>query len=159
MFKVGSSMDIHKLVVKKPLILGGVKISSKYGALAHSDGDVVFHAITEAIIGALSLGDLGDHFPDDNPKYKNYDSSKFVLSAMKLLIKHKYSISNLDVSIILETPKLKSNKIKIKNNVCRLLKLNKDQVNIKAGTNEGLGDIGQSKAVLAFATILIKKEG
>lgn len=159
MFKVGSSMDIHKLVAKKPLILGGVKIASKYGALAHSDGDVVFHAITEAIIGALSLGDLGDHFPSDNPKYKNYDSSKFVLAAMKLLKKHKYSINNLDVSIILETPKLKSNKIKIKNNVCRLLKLNKDQVNIKAGTNEGLGDIGQSKAVMAFATILIKKEG
>ena len=79
MIKIGSSIDVHQLVAKRKLILGGVIIPSKFGPVAHSDGDVVFHAITEAIIGALAKGDLGDHFPPSDPKYKNYDSSKFVL--------------------------------------------------------------------------------
>lgn len=159
MLKIGSSMDIHRLIPNRKLILGGVELKSKVGSLAHSDGDVVYHAICEAIIGALGLGDLGDHFPSSNQKYKDYDSSKFVIEANKLLKSKKYKISNLDVSIILESPKLGSTKLLIKKNIAKLLNLKLDQVNVKAGTMEKIGEIGKNKAVLAFATVLIMKEG
>jgi 2-C-methyl-D-erythritol 2,4-cyclodiphosphate synthase len=157
--KIGSSIDVHQLVAKRKLILGGIIIPSKFGTKAHSDGDVVFHAITEAIIGALAKGDLGDHFPPSDPKYKNYDSSKFVLLALKMLKQAKYRINNIDITIILEEPKLGKNKILIKDNIVKLLKLKKDQVNVKAGTAEKLGDIGKGKGVASFVTLLIEKVG
>jgi 2-C-methyl-D-erythritol 2,4-cyclodiphosphate synthase len=157
--KIGSSIDVHQLVAKRKLILGGIHIPSKLGAKAHSDGDVVFHAITEAIIGALAKGDLGDHFPQTDPQYKNYDSSKFVLKAMELLKKEKYRINNIDITIILQDPKLGKNKILIRDNIVKLMKLKKEQVNVKAGTAEKLGDIGKGKGVISFVTLLIEKVG
>jgi 2-C-methyl-D-erythritol 2,4-cyclodiphosphate synthase len=157
--KIGSSIDVHQLVTKRKLILGGINIPSKLGAKAHSDGDVVFHAITEAIIGALAKGDLGDHFPPTDPQYKNYDSSKFVLKAMELLKKEKYQINNIDITIILQDPKLGKNKVLIRDNIVKLMKLKKDQVNVKAGTAEKLGDIGKGKGVISFVTLLIEKVG
>lgn len=159
MIKIGSSIDIHQLVANRKLILGGVTIPSKVGPKAHSDGDVVFHALTEAMLGALAIGDLGDHFPPSDKKYKNYDSSKFVLHVYKLLIKEGYKINNIDVSIILESPKLSDYKAKIKNNIVKLLKIKSNQVNIKAGTAEKLGDIGKGKGVISFVTLLIEKVG
>lgn len=159
MIKIGSSIDVHQLVAKRKLILGGIHIPSKLGAKAHSDGDVVFHAITEAIIGALAKGDLGDHFPPTDPQYKNYDSSKFVLKAMELLKKEKYRIINMDITIILQDPKLGKNKILIRDNIVKLMKLKKEQVNVKAGTAEKLGDIGKGKGVISFVTLLIEKVG
>ena len=159
MIKIGSSIDVHQLVSKRKLILGGIHIPSKLGAKAHSDGDVVFHAITEAIIGALAKGDLGDHFPPTDPQYKNYDSSKFVLKAMELLKKEKYLINNIDITIILQDPKLGKNKILIRENIVKLMKLKKEQVNVKAGTAEKLGDIGKGKGVISFVTLLIEKVG
>jgi 2-C-methyl-D-erythritol 2,4-cyclodiphosphate synthase len=157
--KIGSSIDVHQLVAKRKLILGGINIPSKLGAKAHSDGDVVFHAITEAIIGALAKGDLGDYFPPTDPQYKNYDSSKFVLKAMELLKKEKYQINNVDITIILQDPKLGKNKVLIRDNIVKLMKLKKDQVNVKAGTAEKLGDIGKGKGVISFVTLLIEKVG
>jgi 2-C-methyl-D-erythritol 2,4-cyclodiphosphate synthase len=157
--KIGSSIDVHQLVAKRKLILGGIHIPSKLGAKAHSDGDVVFHAITEAIIGALAKGDLGDHFPPTDPQYKNYDSSKFVLKAMELLKKEKYRINNIDITIILQDPKLGKNKILIRDNIVKLMKLKKEQVNVKAGTAEKLGDIGKGNGVISFVTLLIEKVG
>jgi 2-C-methyl-D-erythritol 2,4-cyclodiphosphate synthase len=157
--KIGSSIDVHQLVAKRKLILGGINIPSKLGAKAHSDGDVVFHAITEAIIGALAKGDLGDHFPPTDPQYKNYDSSKFVIKAMELLKKEKYQINNVDITIILQDPKLGKNKVLIRDNIVKLMKLKKDQVNVKAGTAEKLGDIGKGKGVISFVTLLIEKVG
>jgi 2-C-methyl-D-erythritol 2,4-cyclodiphosphate synthase len=157
--KIGSSIDVHQLVTKRKLILGGINIPSKLGAKAHSDGDVVFHAITEAIIGALAKGDLGDHFPPTDPQYKNYDSSKFVIKAMELLKKEKYIINNIDITIILQEPKLGKNKVLIRDNIVKLMKLKKDQVNVKAGTAEKLGDIGKGKGVISFVTLLIEKVG
>ena len=159
MIKIGSSIDVHQLVAKRKLILGGIHIPSKLGAKAHSDGDVVFHAITEAIIGALAKGDLGDHFPPTDPQYKNYDSSKFVLKAMELLKKEKYRINNIDITIILQDPKLGKNKILIRDNIVKLMKLKKEQVNVKAGTAEKLGDIGKGNGVISFVTLLIEKVG
>jgi 2-C-methyl-D-erythritol 2,4-cyclodiphosphate synthase len=157
--KIGCSIDVHQLVAKRKLILGGIHIPSKLGAKAHSDGDVVFHAITEAIIGALAKGDLGDHFPPTDPQYKNYDSSKFVLKAMELLKKEKYRINNIDITIILQDPKLGKNKILIRDNIVKLMKLKKEQINVKAGTAEKLGDIGKGKGVISFVTLLIEKVG
>ena len=159
MIKIGSSIDVHQLVAKRKLILGGIHIPSKLGAKAHSDGDVVFHAITEAIIGALAKGDLGDHFPPTDPQYKNYDSSKFVLKAMELLKKEKYRINNVDITIILQDPKLGKNKILIRDNIVKLMNLKKEQVNVKAGTAEKLGEIGKGKGVISFVTLLIEKVG
>ena len=159
MIKIGCSIDVHQLVAKRKLILGGIHIPSKLGAKAHSDGDVVFHAITEAIIGALAKGDLGDHFPPTDPQYKNYDSSKFVLKAMELLKKEKYRINNIDITIILQDPKLGKNKILIRDNIVKLMKLKKEQINVKAGTAEKLGDIGKGKGVISFVTLLIEKVG
>ncbi len=159
MIKIGSSIDVHQLVAKRKLILGGIHIPSKLGAKAHSDGDVVLHAITEAIIGALAKGDLGDHFPPTDPQYKNYDSSKFVLKAMELLKKEKYRINNVDITIILQDPKLGKNKILIRDNIVKLMKLKKEQVNVKAGTAEKLGEIGKGKGVISFVTLLIEKVG
>jgi 2-C-methyl-D-erythritol 2,4-cyclodiphosphate synthase len=157
--KIGSSIDVHQLVAKRKLILGGIVIPSKSGPKAHSDGDVVFHAITEAILGALAKGDLGDHFPPSDPKYKNYDSSNFVLKALEMLKQAKYRINNIDITIILEEPKLGKNKSLIRDNIAKLMKLKKEQVNVKAGTAEKLGDIGKGKGVASFVTLLIEKVG
>jgi 2-C-methyl-D-erythritol 2,4-cyclodiphosphate synthase len=157
--KIGSSIDVHQLVAKRKLILGGINIPSKLGAKAHSDGDVVYHALAEAILGALARGDLGDHFPNTDSKYKNYDSSKFVIEVSKLMKKDGYKISNIDISIILETPKLSNYKQMIKLNIVKLLKLKNSQVNVKAGTAEKIGEIGKGKAVVAFVTVLIEKAG
>lgn len=159
MIKIGSSIDVHQLVAKRKLILGGIHIPSKFGAKAHSDGDVVFHAITEAIIGALAKGDLGDHFPPTDPQYKNYDSSKFVLKAMELLKREKYRINNIDITIVLQDPKLGKNKSLIRDNIVKVMKLKKEQVNVKAGTAEKLGEIGKGKGVISFVTLLIEKVG
>lgn len=159
MIKIGSSIDVHQLVAKRKLILGGIHIPSKFGAKAHSDGDVVFHAITEAIIGALAKGDLGDHFPPTDPQYKNYDSSKFVLKAMELLKREKYRINNIDITIVLQDPKLGKNKSLIRDNIVKVMKLKKEQVNVKAGTAEKIGEIGKGKGVISFVTLLIEKVG
>ena len=157
--KIGSSIDVHQLVAKRKLILGGIIIPSKFGPKAHSDGDVVLHAITEAIIGALAKGDLGDHFPPSDLKYKNYDSAKFVLKALEMLKQAKYRINNIDITIILEEPKLGKHKTLIRDNIVKLMKLKKEQVNVKAGTAEKLGDIGKGKGVVSFVTLLIEKVG
>jgi 2-C-methyl-D-erythritol 2,4-cyclodiphosphate synthase len=159
MLRIGTSMDIHRLEPKHKLILGGIKIQAKLGTIAHSDGDVVFHALVEAIFGALAIGDLGEHFPSREQKYKNYNSEKFLLIAKSHLKSQKYRINNIDISIILETPKLSSYKQKIRKNIAKILALDINQVSVKAGTMEKIGEIGAGRAVMAFATVLIEKEG
>lgn len=158
MLKIGSSMDIHPLVKGRKLILGGINIESEYGCYAHSDGDVLLHSITEAIIGALGKGDLGEHFPDSDDKYKDIDSSILLNNILGIMKKEHYVINNLDCSIILEKPKLGKHKEKIRQNVARLLSINEANVNIKAGTMEGIGEIGKNEAVMAFCSILLESE-
>ena len=158
MLKIGSSMDIHPLVKGRKLILGGIIIESEYGCYAHSDGDVLLHSITEAIIGALGKGDLGEHFPDSDNKYKDIDSSVLLNNILGIMQKEKYVINNLDCSIILEKPKLGTNKGKIRKNIAKLLSINESNVNIKAGTMEEIGEIGKNKAVMAFCSILLESE-
>ena len=157
MNKVGIGYDIHRLAKGKKLILGGVKIKFPKGLSGHSDGDVLTHAIIDAILGALGKGDIGLHFPDTNPKYKNINSLILLKETIKLLTKNKYRINNLDTIITAESPKIAPHCERIKEKLAPILKINKKLINIKAKTNEGIGDIGQGKAIAAFVIVGITK--
>ena len=155
--RIGFASDIHKLVEGRKLILAGVHIPAPFGELAHSDGDVVYHAVGESILGALALGDLGTHFPDTDMKYKDMDSSFIIKEIVKMMKERGYEINNIDVSITLERPKLKSFIISMRNNLANLLETNIYNVSIKAGTNEGLDALGKGEAVKAESIVLLKE--
>lgn len=157
MMKVGIGYDIHRLARGRKLILGGVEIKSSKGLLGHSDGDVLTHAIIDAILGALGKGDIGLHFPDTNPEYKDISSLILLKETMKILTKSKYRINNLDTIIIAESPKITPDAERIKEKLAPLLKINKKLINIKAKTNEGIGEVGKGKAIAAFAMVSIRK--
>ena len=156
--RIGFASDIHKLVIARKFVLAGVAIPSKVGELAHSDGDVVYHAVSEAILGALALGDLGKHFLATD-EYKDIDSSFIVKKVVFMMLKKGYVVNNVDVSITLEKPKLKPYILDMRKNLATLLNVDVDDVSVKAGTNEGLDEIGQGKAVKAEAIVLLKKKG
>ena len=156
--RIGFASDIHRLAEGIKLILAGVVIPHALGELAHSDGDVVYHALAESILGALALGDLGTHFPDNDPKYKDIDSSILVKEVVKMMLYKNYEVNNVDISITLETPKLKDFIPLMRNNVAKLLSVNLDQVSIKAGTNEKLDATGMGLAVKAESIILLKEK-
>lgn len=158
MIRVGFASDIHELVEGRPLIIGGVTIPFSKGEKAHSDGDVLYHALGEAILGALALGDLGTHFPDTDDKYLNYDSSKIVLAIKEMMLSKGYKISNLDISITLEKPKLAGYILEMRTNVADLLETSIDNVSIKAGTNEKMDALGRNEAIKAEAIVLVTNE-
>lgn len=153
--RIGFASDIHRLVANRPLILGGINIPYEKGELAHSDGDVVYHALAESLLGALALGDLGTHFPDNDLKYKDIDSSILVKEVMEKVDERGYKISNIDISITLEQPKLRNYIDEMIKNIAILTKVNIDQVSVKAGTNEKLDDIGRGEAVKAESIVLL----
>ncbi len=160
MIRIGHANDTHKLIEGRPLILGGVHIPFPKGLLGHSDADVVYHVVSEAIIGALALGDLGTFFPDTDKQYKDKNSAFFVNEAVKMMEKANYEVSNIDITIFLEEPILKLYKPLMKENISHLLKVSLDQVNIKATRREGLGFIGRQEGISAEAVILLtSKEG
>ena len=134
--KIGFASDIHQLVPNRKLILAGVVVPAPFGELAHSDGDVVYHAVSEAILGALALGDLGDHFPTSDSKYNGINSAELVAHVVKLMNDLGYYVGNVDVSIRLEEPKLKDYKIAMRNNLAHLLNIDISCVSVKVGTNE-----------------------
>ena len=156
MMRVGFASDIHKLVPNRKLILAGVVIPFELGELAHSDGDVVYHAVSESILGALALGDLGEHFPDNDDKYKNMDSSLIVKEVVSLMKEKGYEISNIDISITLQKPKLAGYKEMMRKNIANVLNTSMEKVSVKAGTNEGLDALGQGLAVKAESIVLLK---
>ena len=153
--RIGFASDIHELVENRKLILAGVVIPFEKGEKAHSDGDVVYHALGEAILGALALGDLGSHFPDNDDKYKNMDSSFIIKEIKKMMDERNYKIGNVDISITLEKPKLKDYISQMRNNVSKLLETSIDNVSIKAGTNEKMDALGRGEAVKAEAIVLL----
>ena len=155
--RVGVSYDVHRLEEGNGFILGGEKIDCEFKTIAHSDGDVVYHALGEAILGSLALGDLGTFFPPSDPQFKDMDSSKIILKAKEEIAKKGYEVSNVDVSIILEKPKIASKILAMRKNVCRLLDLDLEDVSIKCGTNERLDSLGKSEGIGAFATVLVIK--
>ena len=156
--RIGFASDIHRLVGERKLMLGGVHVPHWQGEMAHSDGDVVYHALAESILGALALGDLGKHFPDGNPKYKDIDSSFIVKGVVKMMEDKGYEVGNVDISITLEEPKLKPYIQKMRENIASLLKVDVDCVSVKAGTNESMDAIGMRLAVKAESIVLLKEK-
>lgn len=155
-YRVGFSKDIHKLVENRKLIIAGVVIPFDKGELAHSDGDVLYHALAESILGALALGDLGKHFPDTSKDTLDMDSSLIVKAVVKMMKEKGYQVNNVDIFVSLEKPKLKDYIDEMRKNVASLLEVNLDQVSIKAGTNEGCGEVGRGEAIEATSMIMLK---
>lgn len=158
MFRIGQSTDIHQLVENRDLYLGGVKIEHNKGLLGHSDADVLLHAICEAIIGALGLGDLGKHFPDTDEKYKGICSTKLLEHVNNLMNREGYKIGNLDSTILTEKPKMAPHIMKMRQNVACILNTDISQVNIKATRGEKLGFIGKEEGIVAQAVVLLTKK-
>ena len=156
--RIGFASDIHRLVEGRKLMLAGVCVPFPMGELAHSDGDVVYHAVSEAILGALALGDLGKHFPG-TPEYKDIDSSIIVKKVVDMMLNKGYEINNIDVSITLEKPKLQPFIIEMRQNLALLLNTSLDNISVKAGTNEGIDEIGKGLAAKADAIVMLKKKG
>lgn len=154
--KIGFGYDIHPLVENRPLILGGVEIPFKKGLKGHSDADVIAHAVADALIGAAGLGDIGEHFPDDDDKYKNYNSMLFLQEIEKKIYFEKLRIVNIDISLVLQSPKITSYKKKIAENIASNLFLTPDQVNVKATTGEGLGFVGRGEGAICYAIALLQ---
>ena len=157
--RIGHGYDVHKLVSERKLILGGVEIESEFGLLGHSDADVLCHAITDALLGSLALGDIGTHFPDTDPAYKGADSTVLLKNAYALVKAKGYGIVNLDSTIVTEKPKLKPHIPKIQARLAELLELDIDCVSVKAKTAEKLGDVGEGRAMEAYCTVLVAKDG
>ena len=155
--RIGFASDIHRLVEGRKLILAGVHVPAPFGELAHSDGDVVYHALMDAILGALALGDIGKHFPDNDNKFKDIDSSILVKQIKKMMSDKNYIVNNVDVSITLEKPKIKDYIFKMRENIANLLETSIDNVSVKAGTNEGLDALGRGEAVKAEVIILLEE--
>jgi 2-C-methyl-D-erythritol 2,4-cyclodiphosphate synthase len=155
---VGFGYDSHILAVGKPLLLGGIEIESDFGTIAHSDGDVVLHALCDAMLGASGLGDIGELFPDSDSKYQGADSKLFVEQIMKLLQDRNLFIINIDVTILLEKPKLKNFKDNIRQSISELVKIPIENVNIKAKTNEGMGFIGRQEGIVAYCICEIQQK-
>ncbi len=158
-YRVGIGYDIHRLVEGRPLFLGGVQIPYIKGLLGHSDGDSLIHALCDALLGALALGDIGEHFPDTDPKYQGIASSKLLTVVKGLVDKSGYKINNLDVVIIAQEPQLLPFKKQIKEKVALLLGIKDEVVNIKAKTNEGLGAVGNKEAIACYAIASLSKGG
>ena len=154
--RVGIGYDIHRLVAGRPLILGGVPITHEKGLLGHSDADVLVHAICDALLGAAGLGDIGLHFPDTDPQYKNISSLKLLSKTCQMLAEKEVRILNLDTIIFAEAPKLESYRSEMQNAISKAMGITLESVNIKATTNEGLGVIGKGEGIGAMCVALIQ---
>ncbi len=153
--RIGIGYDIHRLVEGRRLVLGGVEFDSPVGLAGHSDADVVLHAVTDAILGAAGMGDIGEHFPDGDATRKDADSAVFVKHAVKLAEERGLAPGNVDVNVIAERPRLGPAKQEMRRRVSELLGLATDRVNIKARTMERLGPIGQGQAIAAQAVVTL----
>jgi len=157
-FRIGFGYDVHAFAEGRKLILGGVKIPYNKGLAGHSDADVLLHAICDAMLGALALGDIGQHFPDNDSTYKNIDS-KILLSKVNDLIRQKdFTVGNIDCTIVLEKPKLIVFMPEIRKSISEILRININQVSVKATTSEKLGFVGTGEGAKAYAVVLLKED-
>ncbi len=157
MLRIGQGYDVHRLVEGRKLIIGGVDIPHEKGLLGHSDADVLIHAIMDAILGALGLGDIGKHFPDTSEDYKDADSRALLREISSLLKEKGFWINNLDAVIIAQTPKMAPYISQMKANIAKDLETDSERINIKATTTEGLGFVGTREGMAAQAVVLIEK--
>jgi 2-C-methyl-D-erythritol 2,4-cyclodiphosphate synthase len=155
MIRIGQGFDVHQLVEGRPLIIGGVRIPHPLGLLGHSDADVLLHAITDAVLGALGEGDIGKHFPDTDPAYKDADSAVLLREVWKLAKEKGYKLGNVDATIIAQAPKMAPHIPAMRERVATLLEVDADQVNIKATTTERLGFTGRGEGIAAMAVVCL----
>jgi 2-C-methyl-D-erythritol 2,4-cyclodiphosphate synthase len=153
--RIGSGHDTHRLEPGYPLILGGVRIEHPRGLAGHSDADVVLHALTDALLGAAGLGDIGDAYPDTDPAYRGQDSAFFLTDTLTRLRQRGLAVVNVDVTIFAQEPKLGPVKATIRTNLARLLSVSEDRVNVKAKTGERVGHIGRAEAIACHAVVLL----
>ena len=156
-FKIGHGYDVHRLVIGRKLVLGGVEVPHALGLLGHSDADVLLHAVCDAVLGALGEGDIGRHFPDTDGKYKDISSLILLGEVAKLLREHGYSVENIDVTLVAQKPKVASYIPSMVDNIAKILGINSGRVNIKATTEEHLGFTGREEGISCHAVALLKK--
>lgn len=153
--RIGFGVDFHQLVEGRDLWIGGVKIPHNLGAKGHSDADVLLHAVCDAMLGALALGDIGVHFPDTDPAYKGIDSKILLQRTMDLIASKGYAVVNVDSSLCLEAPKIKPYVPEMQSVIARILGLGTDAVSVKATTTEKMGFVGRQEGLVAYATVLL----
>ncbi|MGV8713278.1 MAG: 2-C-methyl-D-erythritol 2,4-cyclodiphosphate synthase [Nitrosomonas sp.] len=157
--RIGQGFDIHQLVTDRPLVIGGVTIPHEMGLLGHSDADVLLHAICDALLGAAALGDIGQHFSDSDPRYKNIDSRVLLRNVYTLLEKNQFLLVNIDATIITQAPKMAPHIPAMRRNIAQDLKTSVNNINIKAKTAEYLGTIGRKEGIVAEVVCLIDRAG
>ena len=155
--RIGHGYDVHKLENGKKFVIGGIEINHYKGAVGHSDADIVIHVICDALLGAMSLGDIGSHFPDTDETYKNIDSKILLEKVITLVKKNNYNIINVDVTVLLEKPKLRNHIDTMRTKLAEIIGANISQVSIKATTTEGLGFVGREEGVVAHCVCLISQ--
>ena len=155
--RIGNGYDVHALADGLPMFLGGVRIHSERGFVAHSDGDVAIHALCDALLGALALGDIGKHFPDSDPRYKGIDSKRLLEQVMDLVHAEGWTVGNVDITIALQAPKLAPHIPVMRQTLAAILGVDESQVSVKATTTERLGFVGRQEGCEVWATVLLKK--
>jgi 2-C-methyl-D-erythritol 2,4-cyclodiphosphate synthase len=156
--RVGFGFDVHQLKEGRDFWLGGIKLEHHKGALGHSDADVLIHAICDAMLGALGLGDIGEHFPDTSGEFKNIDSKILLARTLVLIEKEGYRIGNIDSSVILEKPKIRLRVSEMKETLSKIVKISNSDISIKATTNEKMGYVGREEGICAYAVVLLEKD-
>ena len=156
--RIGIGYDVHRLESNLPFIIGGVKLNHHKGIVAHSDGDIIYHTIADALLGAAALGDIGHFFPDTDLKNKDLDSSVILSTVIDELQKKSYSIVNIDVSLVLEKPKIQPYELQIRESISQLMKLDLDVVSVKATTTEKMSFIGLEQGLSCYSVVLIEKK-
>lgn len=157
-FRTGLGWDVHRTGPDRPLILGGVTIPSEFGLVGHSDADILLHAITDAVLGAAALGDIGMHFPDTDPKWKGAESAQFLAHAVHLIEQIGFEVVNVDSTVILERPKLKDYRLAIRERLAAILRLPLDRVSVKFKTSEQVGPVGEGRSAEAQAIVTVRSK-
>ncbi|HEY0768286.1 MAG TPA: 2-C-methyl-D-erythritol 2,4-cyclodiphosphate synthase [Steroidobacteraceae bacterium] len=153
--RIGSGIDVHAFGPGEFIMLGGVRIAHTHGVVAHSDGDVVLHALCDALLGAAGLGDIGQHFKDSDPQWRGADSRRFVVSVLALLRARRLTVDNVDLTVLAQAPKIEPHRDAMRRQIAQLLEVDEQRVNIKATTTEGLGFLGRAEGIAAQAVVLL----
>ena len=156
-YRIGHGYDVHKLETGEKFVIGGIEINHDKGAVGHSDADIIIHVMCDSILGALSEGDIGKHFPDTDEKYEGIDTKKLLVDVMEILNKKGFEINNIDVTVLLQEPKLRNHIDKMIDTLSAVMKIDKKKLSIKATTTEGLGFVGREEGVAAHCVTLINK--
>ncbi|MCD6201482.1 MAG: 2-C-methyl-D-erythritol 2,4-cyclodiphosphate synthase [Bacteroidales bacterium] len=156
--RTGFGYDVHPLVPERPLMIGGIAIPHYKGTKGHSDGDALIHAIVDALLGTLALGNIGDYFPDDDPLYHNMQSRIFLEKTVALIYNHGFNIVNIDSTVVLEQPKIKPHIPAIRKNLSEIMQISIDTVSVKATTSEQMGFAGKEEGLACYAVVLIQKD-